>query len=533
MAGGKRIIIRKKPESLSTDEVASRIADMDNEDELDEDEFEDEGEGETESEPVERLRSNPPPLQSSDDIFEWCEEKYVKSGIPVTYIVKKNGSLVGEFEHPCSWSMIQKAHGAGLYMVKAREGHRKTYIKQQHQHILDLPKTQEEKENMQKSEPQIIERIVEKQAAPQFDMFEMMNMFRQTQQEASEAVRLAQKEAQTAQQNMMTAMLNIASKQPAPVQQSGGDEKMMQLMLSMQQNTTQMFEKMMTMTQASINEVARNSEKMFEKLASKLENNQAKPSGLEYTPDQIMKMMQESQARGFEMWSHTERLAEHKAAQQLRVLESTKETAIEDVRPKSLTEKLVDSMLPAIAAAMTNPALMQAQMPQMPQLPQAQAQAPRQLPPPQPKKRVKPAIPTAQTQPKQESIPTKKHEVIESQTTKKDKFGFPMAQTQSQQNEEQENMFKFQRYLKIAADVLTPQYNDYVSGQKPIPEIADILLESLKAQGIASDEFLKVCPLEKITGTLKTLGADVGIINFVGEVYANLETRTAMGVGGN
>jgi hypothetical protein len=540
----RRVIVKSKPSPIDTAEVAARIAAEANADEDGEEDDEEEDEDDEEIEDlVDEARDNPALLPKptkaplEEDIFEFAEKNYVSRGIPISYLVKKNGSFVGELPHPCSWGFIQEVHGGGLFFVRARNLHSKTFIKTQSMHILETaPKPIQHKvEREETMEPKVIERIVEKEVSrePQINFFELMNLMKSNQNDAQSQIREAQKEAQNAQQTLMAAMLQMATAKP----QGSSDDKMMALMMQMQQNTNQMFEKMMQITKESISEINKSSEKMFDKINTRIEaisSQQAPTKDMAYTPQQIMEIMMSSQTKGFEMWSHMEKMADMKAQQRLSILEATKENAVEESRPKSLTEKLVDTMLPAVATAIQAQAMQQTQVQQIPprQLPPLRTAPRPQIAPPQAARPMTQVAPRVQKQVRVTPAPVvaqepKKTPVVQAEfvsEVKRDPFGLPTAKPVEDVFDEQ----KFAQYMQIAADVLTP----CITAQKPIPETSLVLIDSLQAQGIEVKDFLESCPVVRVNETLKMFGADETMLSVIGEVYANLEARTAMGVGG-
>lgn len=538
------------PKPISEDELEERKH-LDDED-LDEDEDEeDENEDEDEDDdvlPVRGLQRNMvPQVAPTEDIFDFCEVNYIQKGVPVSFIVNKNGTLIGELQFPLSWSALQKEWGGGLYTVRAKNCNTKKFLKVQTMTIAQPPNANK------KEEPQMQEKIVERfvdrePQEPKMNFLEMLQFMKGIQGDAGEKVREAQKEARDSQTTLMAAMMQMMAQTSKPTQSS--DDKIMQLMMQMQQNTNQMFEKVMMMTRESISEVSKSSEKIFEKLSQRIEAlaDNKKGNGLEYTPQQVMEMMMQSQQRGFEMWSHTERMAELKASQKLEILEATKGEAAEEARPKSLTEKLVDSMLPAVAQVISAQVAAQnrSQVPAAPAkpalpAPKRPAQAAPQRPAPA-RPATKPApqrpAPTKPASPPAPAKPVEPEVLLASETVESvaaDPFGFPSAApVQATITEtveaapEAHDEEKFNSYMNVAAQSLMTSFQS----QKPIPDTTNALVSSLQAQGIEASDFLSVCPKSKVDETLQAFGADETIMNFVGEVYAYLEAGTAMGVRG-
>lgn len=541
-ARGRPKSAKPAPKPLSEDEIEERrLAEEDDEDEDEDDDDVDSDDGDEDDTPTPPKRNLTPQLPPTDDIFDFCEMEYVRKGVPVSFIVSKNGTLIGELQFPLSWHALQQEWGGGLYTVRAKNINTKKFLKVQTMTVAEPPNRNSNKKNDEAPVEKPVERYMPQEPQqPPVNFLELLSFMQKTQSDSSDKVREAQREARDSQTTLMAAMMQMMSQTAKP--QTSSDDKIMALMMQMQQNTNQMFEKVMMMTRESISEVSKSSEKIFEKLSQRIDTlaDTKKPSGLEYSPQQVMELMMQGQQRGFEMWSQMERLADVKASQRLEILEATKSEAVEESRPKSLTEKLVDSMLPAVASVISAQVAAQQRSPQ-PALPAAprpkpvpakpQAPAPRQAP-----ARPRPAAPQPKPRPKPSPEAPRVPEVIEVEAAPKaDPFGFPSASTTApvenpiiEASAESFDEEKFNAYMNHAATSLMNSYQ----AKKPIPDTTLELVSSLQAQGIEVPDFLSACPRAKVNETLQSFGADETIMNFVGEVYAHLEARTAMGLGG-
>lgn len=505
--------------------------------------------------PSNRLKKMQDRQMVEEDIFDFCEREMVGKGVPIRYIIKKNASYVTECDHPCSWAELQEKYGGGVYTVRARNVFNKQFVKVQSMSISDIvqptqtnvsqprlnqrfeaPEQQDEDYNM--NEPRVIERIIEREPTqPAINYLELFGIINKSNSESQNAVKEAQKESQQAQNMLMATLLQIATKPPPP-QEAKSDDKIMSLMMQMQQNTNQMFEKMMENTQRSIESVQKNSEKMMDKVAERIEklDGAKNTNGMAYTPEQIMQLMMQGQDRGFQMWQQMEKMADMKAAQRFDVLEATRETAVEDSRPKTMTEKLIDTMLPVVASAIQAQAIsvanQQAAANQVAQPTPAQVRPPvKQIQPaqqqPVQRPRPKPAPQAAQA----ENAKTEAPRNVTPAHTKKDSHNFPSAVPAQVETVVAEAVVapvddeKFGVYMNHAAIVLTEGY----TGQKPIPNCALALIESLKTQRIGLVDFIHTCNLEKVYTTLISYGAEQTVLDYVKEVYAYIEAAIANG----
>jgi hypothetical protein len=567
-------IMNKKEKDLDLEN--SEDDEGDNEEDFDEDEGDNESPDPDEgyfTPPAPQKRVRKPKEAQEDDIFEFCEKTYVNKGIPIRYEIRKNGYFAGELEHPCSWRIIQENYGGGLFAIKAKHGHNSQIVKRQSISISQPSspyqpnKPAQEQENMgiPQGQPQVIERIIEREAPSQpINYLEMFGVIQKMQETSQHSIKEAQKESQNSQNTLMAALLQMATNKPAP--QTSSDDKIMALMMQMQQNSNQMFEKMMENTQRSIEAVQKNTDKMMEKMTERIEKMGDGGNGLKYSPEQIMQLMMQGQQRGFDMWQGLDKMADMKAAQRMEMLEATKETAVEESRPKSMTEKLIDTMLPVVASAIQAQAMSVAQQQQHPkgilshpsdarapvqprpkpaqqakhpQLPPPVAPKPRPKPPVQPAQPVKPASPTQPVKPNapaQPITPTKPElKNVTPPIKTKTVDGFPSVGDEEVSTIDQDNLLaveaeqKFVQYMNFAAITLTEGY----TSQKPIPDTANALIDSLKPQRITLVDFLRTCPLDKVIETMKTYGVDETVSTFVREVYAYLEAATLNESGGS
>jgi hypothetical protein len=80
------------------------------------------------------------------DLFDFCENEFVKKGDFVEYTIKKNGSTIGFKKHPYSWERIQKEFGGGRYNVLAKSMLTGRIVKRQSMPVEDAA-TEEKRDN--------------------------------------------------------------------------------------------------------------------------------------------------------------------------------------------------------------------------------------------------------------------------------------------------------------------------------------------------------------------------------------------------
>lgn len=303
------------------------------------------------------------------DIFDWCDET-TKKGHQIQYVVKRNGEMLTIKYHPYSWEQLQKEFKGGQYQIVAKSLTTKKYLKSETRTLSDPIKTQEDSD-------EIAQKIM-MQAPPQqqgpnfmelFTLFQSMN-----EKQRVEAREAAKENAQTSQQNMMAFV---------------------EMMKSSQTGSQQMFFEIAKMTQQVSEKLAESQRAMFEKMESRFEKILDKvsqvPAGKGEKPEfgfmELLKMQQESQEKGFQLFNQLSQIAESKAAERMELLEEMRgdQTPTAPVKEKSMTDTLIETMLPTIAGALAGvqpvQATQQAVQATRRALPQPQVrQVPRQIP---------------------------------------------------------------------------------------------------------------------------------------------------------
>lgn len=232
------------------------------------------------------------------DIFEEAFAKLEAQNDLPKYIIHKNGTYHAVVSHPYSWEQLQKDHGAGNYRVTAKSVARNIYAGQQTM-IIGGP-VKDDHAPAQPTAP------LPPAGPSPLELFTMMEQLR----DKAEA---KTREASSSQSNMM-AMI-------------------MQTMTQMQQQSTQQFQTMlleMSKTNMTIFQTMQtNNMQAFKELNQQIQNTQKKSDG-ELSALQLLKLIQDSEAR-----------AEDRALKLMEMVEEKAEAMAANAKdePKEPTEK--------------------------------------------------------------------------------------------------------------------------------------------------------------------------------------------------
>lgn len=284
------------------------------------------------------------------DIFDHCEE-ITKKGHQIQYVVKRNGEMLGIKYHPYSWEQLQKEFRGGQYQVVAKSLTTKRYLKSETRTLSDpirgLSGIEDETETVK----------VAPAPTPQgpnfmelFTLFQTMN-----EKQRVEAREAAREQANSAQANMMAFV---------------------EMMKSTQTGSQQMFFEIAKMTQQVSEKLAESQKQMFEKMENRFERvidkiqtqTQTASNKPEFGLFELMKLQQDSQEKGFQLFNKLSQIAEAKAAEKIELIEELKsERGDEPAEKKSMTDSLIETMLPTITAALAAPQGVPAQAQAVPQ----------------------------------------------------------------------------------------------------------------------------------------------------------------------
>lgn len=464
-------------------------------------------------------------LPSDFDIFrdltgEWLEKNAKQ---PVYYVIYRDSrsNYVAERYPPYSWAKLQQEFGAGYYIVIAKERGTNRVVIQQPRLVEDFKAT--EKQSDMKKEPEVsvndIGRILDEKLSiyrpkepqtQQPSITELLTLVFSLQEKA------VARQPQGNDSALIGNIINLVQAQNEKSSQTAQEQSRMMI---------EMFTKMAENTNSVVRAINDNQQKMFEKMNERIETvvkelNKPDQSGLSYTPQQIIEMQQRAQQTGFEMWSRLETMADAKARQRIEIMESIKSEEIEDVKPKPLSERVFESMMPALGAVMTGLARQNAtgvpvQQPmrqvqalpqpnnvrQMPQRP-VQTQQKVQQPQPQPvKQQVKPPV-----------------EAVKN--VKKDDFDdLPSVNFDESDEPDYMDNPKFTQYIQILQPILVEAW----AAKSTIEETSQKLLSSLQAQGVSREDFLENVKYDDVEDALSDFNLAPEIFTWLRGMYAHLE----------
>jgi len=268
------------------------------------------------------------------DIFDYGDQRQ-KQGDQVLYVIKKNGEMLTSRYHPYSWEKLQGEFGAGSYQIVAKSLITKKYLKSETRPVAE-PQGTHFKFGNEEPKQQIAQ-------APGFmEIFSLMN-------NASEKSRLEAREMSKDQAQNSNAMLQ-------------GFVTMMQTMSNQSQT---MFMEMAKLNQNVAEKMTENTNKMFEKMDERFQKIIEKighKKDDEFGAMALIKLTEDSQKKGFDMFDKISKLAEMKAEEKIQLLE---ENRPEKTGKKSMVDTLIESVLPSVTQAL-QAAQPQAQRPQQP-----------------------------------------------------------------------------------------------------------------------------------------------------------------------
>lgn len=309
------------------------------------------------------------------DIFDWCDET-TKKGHQIQYVVKRNGEMLAIKYHPYSWEQIQKEYKGGQYQIVAKSLTTKKYLKSETRTLSDPLKTDDSDEIAQKIMMQAPQPPQGPNFMELFTLFQSMN-----EKQRAEARESAKETAQMGQQNMLAFVEMMKSSQTGS----------QQMFFEIAKMTQQVSEKLAESQRAMFEKMETRFEKILDKVSEKTSPKTDKP---EFGLLELMKMQQESQEKGFQLFNQLSQIAETKAAERVEMMEELRgeQTSAAPVKEKSMTDTLIETMLPTIAGALAGsqavPPTQQAVQPVRRALPPQQIgqvrQVPRQVQPTQP-----------------------------------------------------------------------------------------------------------------------------------------------------
>lgn len=265
------------------------------------------------------------------DIFDYCDKRQEEKKDSIQYTIYKNGELLVTRHHPCSWEVIRKTYGPGSYQVKARSLVTKQYVKHQSQAISGDEEVQYKfgggREDAPPAQP----------VQPQINPMEMFRAMTDISEKSKSEAREMAKEQAGSMASIMTVFSTMMQSQAQQSQTMFMELAKMQMATAekMSETTSRLFEKMDT---------------RFEKLVEKLaETPKKKEDSLSMF--EVMKLMEDSQKKGYDQFSKISDLAEEKVEERMALIEETKGSGGRGEKT-SMVEKLIEGVMPVLAKSM-------------------------------------------------------------------------------------------------------------------------------------------------------------------------------------
>lgn len=448
------------------------------------------------------------------DIFDHCDREFVQKGDYVDYMIKKNGAIAGNKKHPYSWEKLQKEYGEGRYQVIAKSKATGRIVKKQSMEVDSLPSGEKDSSEGGFNPNELVTRLAEiikpqKKEGPDFT--EIMAMM-------DRAADKARNEAQSQNQTLIQMMQE--------------NTKMMMLMFTSQNQNTKkdsssdVFNLFQTF--------AEKMENRFERVIDKLQNNQ--PVKNEVGVMEMLKLKEEAEDRGFKRYAQLNQLAEAKAQEKVELIEEYRGEGGEK-KDKSMTETLIETMLPTIAGALAQSkaapiAPAKAAIPQ-PRGPVSRPHNPRAA------KASAPTLPKANFKPQAKPNPANSKSIGQAprqnlKPTSQVNNGLPKANFNPPKPTPKpvvEVQAVDEAWKKQATDLLLPVFTEHLLNQSEPVNVAPIIVATLNQNGISREEFLNKVGISDILDIVKAFELPEIAYPWFEEVYANIKDGTNIDVG--
>lgn len=454
------------------------------------------------------------------DIFTDIGDPRTEKGDIIRYVIRKWGQHISTKYHPYSWEELHKEFGPGNYQVLARSDSTKKFVKSESR-VMGEARQMPQKEETTTT-------IESKSGPAGLNFLEYWQLIQDQQRQAKEEARETARENSNTQNQMLMMVAELMKANSSSGSSSSIQMMQMitQMIQSQQENTNRIFEKL-----------AENQTKMFEKINDRIEKVQEKKSS-EF----------EMFNKGIEMFSKMNDLAEKRVQIQLDKIEDAKEEARGDgdtePKKKSLTDSLIEGILPVISQAMVQPKHSQ-YMPQMIQpkprrqlLRTATNQANGQF---QSRPGVKASgnTNTNETTTKKSQAKGEGNEptsgrgfgsnfvnrngfpaaVVEAETAKVDIIDF------SYEDEKELKDVKTLTVKERCSEILPEFLGHLMLESTPTDQAGAKLEEYLKAHNISLEEFLTGVTVNDLLGPAKEFGLPEEALKWLNELYAYIQTQ--------
>ncbi|MEO5348865.1 MAG: hypothetical protein H7836_04390 [Magnetococcus sp. YQC-3] len=437
------------------------------------------------------------------DLFDHCQKLLDQQQVQAVYTISKNGELLCTKHHPYSWERLQREYGGGHYQIVAKTVNGKQYIKMDTRTVADLA-LNTIKEDEKEGTPSMFENfMVMMQQQREQDRREMKEAL-ERQKAEEERRRLEEKErtkeaiASTQSQSMMLIemmkMMNEKSERStlelARLQQQAEERT-----AKANEKSTQMMIQMMQM--------------QIESLKSK------KDEG--FSTIELMTMMKEAEENGYKKMAELLTLARAEAEERIAM---RGEDSGEKKEKKTLTDTLIESMLPTITTALAGQATQALTQPKV-------APTRRGLPP----ARTEP-VRQGSSKPiaKQGNIPSGQGKVS-SKSSSLNAFGLPTASFDVAEEQEKEVTPLLSNAVNLPTveeieNWLSPVITEALLNQTPPNEAAPKVVEVVEKHGLSKENFCKIMTEDKLLGLVTKYGLPELAFDWFKELHAHISTTT-------
>ncbi len=464
------------------------------------------------------------------DIFDFCENEFVKKGDFVEYTIKKNGATVGFKKHPFSWEKVQKEYGGGRYNVLAKSTLTGRIVKRQSMPVEDIQTDDRGSHHIGFNPADLVSQIAEV-VKPKDDGPNFMELFTLMQSQQEKTRHEAERAAERARQE--------------------SERQTSSLVQIMQQNTLMMLEMMKGSKKEDstvqiaqlIQAFADKMENRFERTLDKIQNQQSQNKS-EFGLLEILKLQQDAQDKGFKLYSQLNSIAESKAEEKLELIEEYRDNGGPSGEKKTMTDTLIETILPTVAGALAK----QSQAPQAPQKRIVQqrrpvSQRPLGANPNAVRQGTQTSTVQAGGQRQNQTIQKTSSSVgatrgpVGGQTLSvaKNSVGLPKATFPSQKTvtttATTQTVNDSEEFKAKATEILVPIFATHLLEQSA-PTIAASAIEvGLLDNGITKDEFLAKVSLDDMMGVVQGFELPEQANPWFEEIYANLKNQSDLGVG--
>jgi hypothetical protein len=278
------------------------------------------------------------------DIFEDIGVPRTEQGDVIKYMIRKFGQHLETVCHPYSWDQVAQKYGPGSYQVAARSDATKGIIKSESR-IISKEAFKDESNHSAKEEYKTTNN------QNQLGVMEFMTLLNQ--QTAA-----ARQEAKEQSQNQMTIMGSMFQSMA----------QMMRPPETNQNNSLDLFKMQMEMQQRSTEQLINSQREMFKTIQDQI-NRIVENKKETWDTKSILEMTENARNSGMSFAQNLFEMAETKATEKAELIEELREELKNDsggtVNKKSMTETIVETMLPSIVANMANQAAQSSQNPQL------------------------------------------------------------------------------------------------------------------------------------------------------------------------